>query len=193
MNVRYVSGTMWNQLFLNKKKSQCEWFRRCLLVCVYWVSAPLRLLHSRSVWGSSSCDGFGSAGFVQSCSTPSGRTLTWSYISAKPTRQEETSDDWKSFSALALLCIALPFFFLSVCCVFAVEGTHGFVCMFDGGRGRWVVSSHNMCYLMCASASLAQAVCIWPFRCMKPCVWFVKVSGNGVPKVVLKKWCVVCK
>ncbi len=130
--------------------------------------------------------------FVQSCSTPSGRSLMWSYISAKPTRQEETSDDWKSFSGLALLCIAMPFF-LSVCCVFAVEGTHGFVCMFDGGRGRWVVSSHNMCYLMCASASLAQAVCIWPFRCMKLCVWFVKVSGNDVSKEVLKKWCVVCK
>lgn len=61
---------MWNQLFPNKK-SQCEWLRRCLLVCIYGVSAPL-LLSAAAHWGSSSCGTFGSAGFLQSCSTPSG-------------------------------------------------------------------------------------------------------------------------
>lgn len=61
------TGTMKNQLFLKGKK------KAALLDGIFWVSAPLLLLHSSSVWSSSSsCGRFRSSGFVQSCSTPSG-------------------------------------------------------------------------------------------------------------------------
>lgn len=124
--VHYTSGTMWNQLFFNKKKSQCEWLRRCLLVSIYWVSARLLLLHSSTAWSSSSCGRFGSAGFVQSCSTPSGGNTEEVPHFCKPS-QTGGGECWlrESLCAWVLLCIAPPCF----CVLWFCNGRDMCVCV----------------------------------------------------------------
>ncbi len=72
---------------------------------------------------------------MQSCSTPSGGTLMWSYrafLQNPPDRRRQVMIEraclyWNGF---VLRCLVF------VCCVFAVAATPVFGCMFDGGGGR---------------------------------------------------------
>lgn len=65
-----------------------------------FTGCQLPLFCSTAAQYVSSYGRFGRTGFVQSCSTPGGGTWKWCYISSEPTRQEETSADWKSLCDL---------------------------------------------------------------------------------------------
>lgn len=132
-----------------------------LLDGIFWVSAPLLLLHSSSVWSSSSsCGRFRSFGFVQSCSTPSGGN-TEQVLHFCKTNQTGGDNCWlREFVLIstALHCKATWLFCLSHHTTIGVSSWMCVCALLE--KTLW---HFDIC---------AQAVCVWPFFIyMKQCAW----------------------
>lgn len=177
----YAPGTIWNQLFLNKKKSQCEWWRRCLLVCR--CQLPFLCSIAAQCEAAAAVADLGRAGFVQSCSNPSGGNAEEALHFYKTNQAGVLIE---RACAWVLLCIAWP-------CV----------CMCDSGGTR--MQNKNLIFLCPSVRTHNKLLHVFTYvcKCISLCIhlhmwascvcraWFVNVSGNVMPTEVLKKCCVV--
>lgn len=176
---------MWNQLFLNKK-TQCEWLRRCRLVCIYWVSAALLLLQCEAQRAAAAVADLRRLVLSKAAALLVVGTQRRCNISANPARKGKTSADWVSLCTLVLLCIASPCF----CVLCFCSGGGMCVCVYVWWyRLMWGT-------LLCLSVSLHNNACVpeyvyvqqWEKKCVTICVH----PGSGSVHLILSMYETVC-
>lgn len=190
MYVHYASGTMWNQLFLNKKNADVNDLEGVCLSTFTGCQLPFFCSTAAQCEAAAAVADLRALVLCKAAALPvvvHGSGATFLKI------QLVRSADWEILCALVLPCFASPCF----CVLCFCNGRDTCFCaslmVVAGGAHVSFLSHHttmrvftNVC--KCITGEKYQRHCvftctsglrIWPFSCMQQCVWFVNVSGNG--------------